>query len=57
MKSSLDLGQVPVGFMKSGLCCFGKRRRLTTNVWMKHMRKSVLMIRVMDNWLDIVSTC
>ena len=33
-----------------GGCCSGKRARLITNVWVKRMRRSILMFRVMDNF-------
>ena len=34
-----------------GQCCSGKRARLITDVWVKHMRRSILMFSVMGNVL------
>ena len=40
-----------VGLITCGDCRSGKRARLITNVWVKHMRRSILMLRVMGKVL------
>ena len=34
-----------------GECCSGKRARLIADVWVKHMRRSILMLRVIGHLL------